>query len=253
MIDEIELSAAIDDFCSALSDDFATADILAELARSTLAVLKVDGAGVMVAGEGTLTRLAYATSEPVAELERMEDIVQSGPCRDCFRTGEVINIADLAVEGSWPDFQRAAVELGLRGITTIPLRARGRTWGVLDVYRATPRLLDGRELRATQTLARLALSYLMVAEDRDAARQAQQQLAHVAMHDPLTGLPVRWVFLEHLARALAALERRPDRVAVLFLDLDGLKYVNDTLGHAAGDDVLVEATPRMRAAGGPEG
>ena len=46
-------------------------------------------------------------------------------------------------------------------------------------------------------------------EDRDRARQAQQALAHRAMHDPLTGLPVRWVFLEQLTHALARLARHP--------------------------------------------
>jgi diguanylate cyclase (GGDEF)-like protein len=88
----------------------------------------------------------------------------------------------------------------------------------------------------------------MVAEDRDAARAAQQQLAHVAMHDPLTGLPVRWVFLEHLARTISELSRRGGSVAVLFLDLDGLKYVNDTLGHAAGDSLLIDCSRRVRTA-----
>ena len=68
------------------------------------------------------------------------------------------------------------------------------------------------------------------------------------MHDPLTGLPVRWVFLEQLTHALARLARHPGRVAVLFLDLDGLKYVNDTYGHLAGDRLIRPASPRIRAA-----
>lgn len=84
--------------------------------------------------------------------------------------------------------------------------------------------------------------------DRDAARYAQDQLAHRAMHDPLTGLPVRWVFLEQLAHALARLARHPGHVGVLFLDLDKLKYVNDTYGHAASDDLLSTCVERLQAA-----
>jgi diguanylate cyclase (GGDEF)-like protein len=140
------------------------------------------------------------------------------------------------------------VAVGLRGVTAVPLMARGRTWGVLDLYRTAVRHLDAGELAAARTLAHLATSYLVVAEDRDGAHAAREELAHRAMHDPLTDLPVRWVYLEQLAHALARLERHPGAVAVLFVDLDGLKYVNDTWGHRAGDELILACVQRIRAA-----
>jgi diguanylate cyclase (GGDEF)-like protein len=69
-------------------------------------------------------------------------------------------------------------------------------------------------------------------------------LHHQARHDPLTGLPNRTVLAERIGTALA----RSGRLAVLFIDLDGFKAVNDRLGHASGDQLLVAASRRLRAA-----
>ncbi len=74
-------------------------------------------------------------------------------------------------------------------------------------------------------------------------RALEADLRHQAEHDPLTGLPNRALFMRHLTDALAAWPGRP---AVLFLDLDGFKAVNDRLGHAAGDIALIATARRLR-------
>ncbi|MDW8356755.1 EAL domain-containing protein [Thermus sp.] len=74
--------------------------------------------------------------------------------------------------------------------------------------------------------------------------ELEGQLEHLAFHDPLTGLPNRLFFLEKLAQAL---KEDPRGLAVLYLDLDGLKLVNDLDGHAAGDEVLRAVAGRLRA------
>jgi len=76
---------------------------------------------------------------------------------------------------------------------------------------------------------------------------ARDELAERALHDPLTGLLVRSVLLEQLAHNLARLERHAGDVAVLFIDLDGLKQVNDTYGHAAGDALIRCGAQRLRS------
>jgi diguanylate cyclase (GGDEF)-like protein/PAS domain S-box-containing protein len=73
------------------------------------------------------------------------------------------------------------------------------------------------------------------------------QLRHLAHHDPLTGLPNRALFHDRLSQALAAATRSQNQLALVYLDLDEFKPVNDRLGHRAGDLVLQEAARRMRA------
>jgi diguanylate cyclase (GGDEF)-like protein/PAS domain S-box-containing protein len=77
-------------------------------------------------------------------------------------------------------------------------------------------------------------------------RAAEQQIAYLAYHDSLTGLPNRALLAEHLALALARARRTASAVALLYLDLDDFKLVNDSLGHAAGDQLLVQIARRLQ-------
>jgi diguanylate cyclase len=77
-------------------------------------------------------------------------------------------------------------------------------------------------------------------------KRSELELAHIAMHDALTELPNRTVFMNHLEHALSRAERRDTSVAVLFLDLDRFKVVNDSLGHETGDKLLVQVAERLR-------
>ncbi len=70
-------------------------------------------------------------------------------------------------------------------------------------------------------------------------------LSYQALHDPVTGLANRVALMDRISQALVALSRRPAWVGLLFIDLDGFKQINDTLGHEAGDQVLVEAGRRL--------
>lgn len=81
---------------------------------------------------------------------------------------------------------------------------------------------------------------------------AEVQLSHQALHDPLTGLANRALLMERLAQALARTERRPSSVAVLFLDIDRFKTINDNFGHEVGDSVLACIGDRLRKALRPE-
>ncbi len=76
-------------------------------------------------------------------------------------------------------------------------------------------------------------------------QRVEDDLAYLAYHDPLTRLPNRALFADRLAYALAQAGRYGQRVAVLFLDLDGFKDINDTLGHEAGDELLREVARRL--------
>lgn len=84
-----------------------------------------------------------------------------------------------------------------------------------------------------------------ISRDVTAQINAQQALAHQALHDSVTGLANRVVLMDRLYQALAAHEHRPDRVALLFVDLDDFKSVNDAFGHDTGDRVLREVGQRL--------
>ena len=86
-----------------------------------------------------------------------------------------------------------------------------------------------------------------ISRDVTAQIKAEKALAHQALHDPLTGLPNRIALLDRLSQGLLAMERHPSRLAVLFIDLDNFKEINDSYGHDAGDLVLAEVGRRLSA------
>ena len=88
--------------------------------------------------------------------------------------------------------------------------------------------------------------------DETERRRSADELFHRAVHDPLTGLPNRVLLIDRLDHALARADRRAQTVAVLYVDLDGFKAVNDTSGHAVGDEVLRIVAERLAGAVRPE-
>ncbi|MCG7913179.1 MAG: EAL domain-containing protein [Candidatus Thiodiazotropha weberae] len=91
-----------------------------------------------------------------------------------------------------------------------------------------------------------ALHYVMVFSDITSLKQTQSQLEHLAHHDSLTNLPNRLLFEDRLEHALAQAKRQKRQLAVLFLDLDRFKNINDSLGHAMGDELLKEVAKRLQ-------
>jgi diguanylate cyclase (GGDEF)-like protein/PAS domain S-box-containing protein len=86
---------------------------------------------------------------------------------------------------------------------------------------------------------------VIVFRDVSAARAQSEQMTHLAEHDSLTGLPNRLLFCDRVGQAIALARRHRGRAAVLFLDLDGFKRINDSLGHAAGDEFLKSVANRL--------
>ncbi|MFS8035779.1 putative bifunctional diguanylate cyclase/phosphodiesterase [Xanthobacter sp. AM11] len=136
------------------------------------------------------------------------------------------------------------------------LLQRLRASGAVTDFETAVRLADGSERRvliaAAVTPDTPSPSLVAAVVDVTERLAAEEQARHAATHDPLTGLPNRAAFHDNLAEALAG--RRPgEGICVLLIDLDGLKDVNDSLGHDAGDAVLMETAHRIDALLGQRG
>ena len=112
------------------------------------------------------------------------------------------------------------------------------------------RRLDGHrvwvEVSAAEIVQGGAPALQLVLVDLTARRRAEATMRHIAHHDPLTGLPNRLLLMDRLSQAIARARREREHLALMILDLDGFKEVNDTLGHAAGDDLLCQVARRVR-------
>jgi diguanylate cyclase (GGDEF)-like protein/PAS domain S-box-containing protein len=124
--------------------------------------------------------------------------------------------------------------------------------GAVSEFEVRLRNLQGREtwmLLSAQPVRYAGVVCLLVAlADIDDRKRMQEDMVHRAMHDPLTGLPNRAMFLEALERAIHKSRRRSVRFSLLFVDLDHFKEVNDTMGHLAGDTLLKEIASRLESA-----
>ena len=156
----------------------------------------------------------------------------------------------IATYGAVPDGAHAAsgnglTDDGLEGEASVKLRfGQG---GSLVVWTSRYVPFFGRDelrlLTGLGDLIGLALERCTLAERE---REAEKALARQALHDGLTGLPNRVLFADRLERALAGIERRQTTLAVMFVDLDRFKLINDGMDHAAGDAVLVASARRWR-------
>ena len=148
-----------------------------------------------------------------------------------------ITLAGLVIPDDAPAMQ-AALRLWSHGSPgEVELRVSGRISGE-QVYL----VMSGIGLPAT---ARDTTTILVTAVDVTERKRAEAAMHHMAHHDALTGLPNRTLFLDRIEFSLAESQRAGSYMAVLFLDLDHFKDVNDTLGHPVGDELLIQVSKRL--------
>jgi len=143
--------------------------------------------------------------------------------------GEPVWIPDVIQDTT---FQRApqAAKAGLHGAFAFPLRFGDEILGVMEFFSRYTRPTDEVLLLSSRSIGSQVGQFL-------ARRKAEERVLRLAHFDDLTGLPNRSTFNQRLHHALAQAQRHTKPLAVLFIDLDRFKIINDTLGHEAGDRV----------------
>ncbi|VVE21001.1 diguanylate cyclase [Pandoraea iniqua] len=163
-----------------------------------------------------------------------------GTCGTAAFQARRVIVTDIAHDPRWADFRDMAATYGLAASWAMPIIANdGRVLGVLAFYYRTPRGPDALHERLVDVCVHLC----KLAFERDESRTRIRQLA---FSDSLTGLPNRSMLGVLAAQAIASAHELNTRMAVIFLDLDRFKQVNDSLGHQAGDVLLRTIAQRLR-------
>jgi diguanylate cyclase (GGDEF)-like protein len=243
-----QLSDVLREFARTLVTDFPIQGILDHLVKRIVDVLPITSAGVTLISPGTDPHYVASSDAAALRFEQLQTEMNEGPCLLAYESGEAVSVADLRVDTQFPTFAPRAVEAGLLAVFTIPLRHGDERLGALDLYRDSPGLLDAAALDAAQTLAEVTAAYLINAQARADLHDSYDRSFENALHDPLTGLPNRTLFLERLEHAVRRARRSGKLVSVLFVDLDHFKQVNDLYGHDVGDELLIAVGQRMTAA-----
>jgi diguanylate cyclase (GGDEF)-like protein/PAS domain S-box-containing protein len=198
--------------------------------------------------------LALAASEA-----RFRRLAETAPCAIVIYQGErfsYVNEAALAISGyTREEFLRMSfwdvVHPDMRELVAERGRARQRGEDVPPSYEIKIVRKDGEERWLSFSAGRIdfggAPAALGAAFDVTEKKRAEEQVRELAYHDTLTGLPNRRLFNDRLSLAVAQARRKGERLAVLFLDLDGFKAVNDSLGHNLGDRLLKATAERIQA------
>ena len=276
----MNVSFALDNFDRA--DEKARADeqkqrlsrMFAALSATNEAIMRAGSRGELyqlvceaAASGGRFTSTAIALAKP--DSEYMEFVASAGPtaesacqvtlsvneahpegrgvCGIAFRSGQPCIFNDYLADPRSEAFHARAREDGSRSCAGFPLIVRRQVVGVM-LYISLEK--DAFTSEFAELLRRLAdnVSFALESFDRaDEKSRADERIEYLASHDSLTNLPNRDMFNELLRHAIESADRHQRKFAVMFIDLDRFKVINDSLGHAAGDMLLVEVADRLRS------
>src|SRR3954469_20659329 len=197
-------------------------------------------------------RPVVGTGESVEQMKQtrfsidQENTYGNGVCGKAFRSQTTHVNEDILNSEQGRPWWETCLEGGVVATCAVPLVRSGESVGVILFFLSKSSAMD-KEIIAL--LARIGknVSFALDNFDRvDEKNQADERIRYLATHDDLTSLPNRVMFNQLFERAIKLARRDGHNCAVLFIDLDRFKVINDSLGHSAGDTLLVEMTKRLR-------
>ncbi|MCK1392675.1 EAL domain-containing protein [Bradyrhizobium sp. 1] len=233
---------------SALADEVPITDIADRLCRRVeeiapdvvCSLLHVDAAGLIHPLGGPSLPEDYSRA-----LDGIAIGPNVGSCGTAAFYGEPVLAEDLDTDPRWQPYKAMPLEVGLRACWSTPIKSKdGRVIATFAFYFREPRAPSNWHRRIVEACVGLGA----FAIER---KEARAEIARLAYHDILTGLPNR-AQLRHLITTAIDACPTGSHVALAFLDVDHFKDVNDTLGHAAGDELLIQLAQRLREHIGPE-
>ena len=198
---------------------------------------------VLLDDDGVHLRHAAAPNLPLEYINAIDGAEigpHAGSCGTAMYRRERVIVTDIQQDPLWHGYRQFAQRHGLRACWSTPVLSRDdKVLGSFAMYYTEVRSPTAAELQLTDLAARVA----GIAIDH---KRAEERIRHMAHHDALTDLPNRVLFQDRVGQAIAYAHRAQEQVALLMLDLDHFKDINDTLGHPAGDTLLRTAGTRLK-------
>ena len=207
---------------------------------------------LLVEPETTWLRPVAGTGHSVEQIKRtrfsidQENVYGQGVCGKAFRTQSTHVNDDVLNSEQGKPWRQSSLQTGVVASCGVPLTRHGQSVGVILFFLSQSSAIN-KEIIALLTRIGKNLSFALENFDRaDEKNRADQRIQFLATHDDLTRLPNRVMFNQLFERSIKLARRDGNQCAVLFIDLDRFKVINDSLGHSAGDTLLIEVAKRLR-------
>jgi diguanylate cyclase (GGDEF)-like protein/PAS domain S-box-containing protein len=228
----------------AMVDNQTPAPVLLRLAEVAEAFLPGAACTIGVRDDDGVVRHPAAPSLPAEIVLGLDGVAPSSTLGATVRGGDGPAVcSDVTADPGWDELSPLLEAAGLRSCWWVPVRSAdsAELLGVVTVFHREPRGPDPTEQPVLDRIAHLAALALQRA-------RFERRLEHQSLHDALTGLPNRNLVIDRVGQALEVARRRSTQTAVIFIDIDRFKLVNDNLGQTAGDELLARVAERLAGA-----
>jgi diguanylate cyclase (GGDEF) domain len=220
--------------------------------------LTVEAGGYRMAWVGFAERNAMKTVKPVAEFGHKKGFLENlniswdnsvrgqGPVGNAIRIGVSVVNQDALHNPKFKPWRKAALQCGYQSSIGLPLIVNKQVIGALVLYAAEPYAFNRKEVSLLEDLANDLAFGIQTLRMRDEHISTEKKLEFLAYHDPLTGLPNRRLLSDRFTQITARADRTKTSIAILYLDLDNFKHVNDSFGHKCGDQFLICVAERLK-------